>query len=156
MFGTRGAILFLVLLGASFAQQKDVDHPIGTPGQVTWSMRDATKLGVADKDTTNAIWIGGTDQLWYYANYDNQDDSLNVTVILDIAPVNEFTRFVQRDTLDAVVVSGTADSTLYKQIASPPTGAFYGRVRTICSTANGDTVLVTTKLTLTRLTGSQL
>jgi len=148
-------MLWVILLFLPVMAQSP-NEALTAPGQANYNMHKAVasaESAPASADTTLGVWVGAVDKIRLYAKYASRNDSINVLIWLDIAPVNDPDFFVPWAAIDSAIVSGTADTTRYTSIASPPDDALYGRLRTVPRMASGDTVDVTTKMTITRLPG---
>ena len=146
-------IWVLLFIGSVWSQIPNEN--LQAPGQLSKVMQDSQVVAVAGTDTSLAIWIGGADSVRIYAEYESRNDSINVAVWLDIAPINKPEYFVQHSKIDSMLISGTNDSTHYLTVTGWPRDALYGRLRAVGAMAAGDTVDVTTVLTLLRMPGSR-
>jgi|TARA_R110000824_G_scaffold88187_1_gene216833 hypothetical protein len=151
----RILLSLLLLTALAEAQDPNPDENLRAPGQRTVSMQDSVTVAVAGIDTSLGVWIGGADKIRYYVEYESRNDSINVDIFLDIAPINKKKFYTVWGKIDSMVVSGTADTTHYRSLTDPPFDAFYGRLRAVGAMPSGDTVDVTTKLTLARFPGAR-
>ena len=150
-------ILLSILLLSGLAQALDPNpnENLRAPGQRTVGMQDSVEVSVTGADTSLGVWIGGSDKIRYYLEYESRNDSINVKIFLDIAPINRPKFYTPWAKIDSMVVSGTSDTTHYLSITSPPFDAMYGRLRAVGAMPSGDTVDVTSKLTLSRFPGAR-
>jgi hypothetical protein len=125
-----------------------------TASVITENVQDSVTIGATDADTSRVFFLGGSRHIGFFCRYDNRADSINVIVYLDVAPADQDERsiygtfYTQVDSLSQVLLSGTADVTVYKSVsATIPIWARYGRLRVVGAMVAADTVKVTTKLT---------
>lgn len=143
---------------ASVVSAQNTSYDPYLPGKQLIQVRDSVQIGGTTKDTSQAFSLSSPDNIFLFVLYDSRADSINVRVYLDISPDGPSkgvleTHWKQWAGLDTCIVSGTADSSVYKQLAPGiqfPYGAGYGRLRTQGLMMAADSCRVTESLTITR------
>ena len=148
-------VLSILLLATPVSAQVVVNAPI-YPGVVTIALLDTAVLAAAGADTSEAFLVGAVDLAGLFVKYDNRKDSINVVTLLDISPDGDDAHWTLWGGLDTALVSGTADSTTHKRVLNFPDWPAFGRVRHQAAAAAGDTVKITTRITLVRISVDRL
>lgn len=140
---TTRSLLCLAMLAALFPAsiraQGGGDLP--QPGWRSFVVADSVTLAGGASDTSAVVNTAGFDVFGYFAQFVSRNDSINVTVVAEPSPdkVHWFAGYG----LDAILVSGTGDSSIGKTFHSFPDYPPYHRAIIANNAAADDTLNVT-------------